>query len=272
MGLAGVYGAVDPAVATATVHAALDAGIVLFDAAPLYGAGRAERLLGAALPPGRGRVCTKFGLSEGCGGTLVRDSRPASVRKSVELSLRMLGRDFVDILLQHRPDPDVPDEAVAEVLLRLVEEGKARHVGLSGTTCARAAAMGRIAPLAAVQNELSAAVAPGAPDAPVRFADHGLVFMAHSPLARGVLARDGQRVFPEDDHRARMPALTQAGQAALQRQAAARGIGAQPSNVRAALRFVLSECSNVVAVVGARSPAQIADAATADGPGAPPAG
>jgi len=141
MGLAGVYGPVADDVARATLRAALSEGVRLFDAAPLYGDGLAETLLGELLAREPVAVVTKFGLSTVADGSLVRDSRPKTVRASVEASLRRLRRERIDVLLQHRPDPNVPDEDVADLLARLVDEGKALHVGLSAAPIARARAM-----------------------------------------------------------------------------------------------------------------------------------
>ncbi|MFN6935353.1 MAG: aldo/keto reductase, partial [Tsuneonella sp.] len=121
MGLAGVYGPIPREVAQRTIRAALDAGVTLFDTAPLYGDGMAECLLGTELAGQAAAVVTKFGLGAGRDGRLIRDSHPASVRRSVETSLRRLRRDRDDVLLQHRPDPNVDDADDAGVLTLLVE-------------------------------------------------------------------------------------------------------------------------------------------------------
>ncbi|WP_158298837.1 aldo/keto reductase [Sphingomonas psychrotolerans] len=258
MGLAGVYGPVPSDIAQQTIRAALDVGITLFDTAPLYGNGIAERLLGAELAGQDAAVVTKFGLAAGRDGMLFRDSRPASVRRSVETSLRRLRRDRIDILLQHRPDPAVGEEEVAGMLQRLVEEGKAAQVGLSGSSLTRAVAMGAMAPIRVVQNEFSAASEILPRETPADFSAAGLMLMAHSPLARGLLARTQPRLFPVGDHRATMRSLDQAGQIALLARAALRFSDfATLSDPRVAIRWVLDQGAAVVAVIGARSPAQV---------------
>lgn len=258
MGLTGVYGAIPKDIAQQTIRAALDGGIALFDAAPLYGNGIAECLLGAELAGQDATIVTKFGLAADRDGKLIRDSRPTSIRRSVENSLRRLRRDRIDILLQHRPDPEVEDAEVAGVLLRLVEEGKAAQVGVSGCSLARAAVMGAAAPIRVIQNELSAAseLIPG--ETAADFSAAGLMLMAHSPLARGLLAQAQPRQFADDDYRATMGSLDQLGQLALLERASSRLFDYAPySAPRAAIRWVLDQGANVVAVIGARSPAQV---------------
>lgn len=258
MGLAGIYGPISSDIAKQTIRAALDGGIALFDAAPLYGNGIAERLLGAELSGQDAAVVTKFGLAAGRDGKLVRDSRPTSIRRSVENSLRRLRRDRIDILLQHRPDPAIDDADVAGVLQRLVEEGKAAQVGLSGCSPTRALRMSAAAPIRVVQNELSAAseVLPG--ETAADFSAAGLMLMAYSPLARGLLARTQPRRFVVGDYRATMGSLDRGGQMVLLGRAASRLSGfASPLRARAAIKWVLDQGANVVAVIGARSPAQV---------------
>ena len=101
MALTGIYGAVGRDQAVATLTAALDYGVTLFDTAPLYGNGANETLLGEMLG-GRpnSTIVTKFGLYADSGGRLYRDSRPETIRQSVEASLRRLKRDRIDLLLQ----------------------------------------------------------------------------------------------------------------------------------------------------------------------------
>jgi aryl-alcohol dehydrogenase-like predicted oxidoreductase len=258
MGLAGTYGRVDRAVAERTLMVALDSGVRLFDAAPLYGDGLAEELLGATLAGQPIAIATKFGLTAAADGRLVRDSRPSTVRASVEASLRRLRRDRVDVLLQHRPDPNVSDDDVAEALLRLVEEGKATHVGLSHTGELRTRQFRARAPIEFVQNEMSAAVVLGDGEGVADFASLGVAFMAHSPLARGILAGRAPRRFEADDYRSRMLDHDAADQAQIIRRARARGVGVgQGFPVTEALNWVLAQGRSVIAVVGARSPEQV---------------
>lgn len=258
MGLAGVYGPVPTDIARQTIRAALDSGVALFDTAPLYGNGTAEHLLGSELAGQDAAIVTKFGLAVDRNGKLIRDSRPASIRRSVETSLRRLRRDQIDILLQHRSDPEVADAEVAGVMQRLVEEGKVAQVGLSDCSLARATKMGAAAPIRAIQNELSAAseILPG--ETAADFSAAGLLLMAYSPLARGLLARTQPRLFPAGDHRASIGSLGDARQTAMLDRAVPRlSRFANMTRPQAAIRWVLDQGANVLAVLGARSPEHI---------------
>jgi len=136
MGMSGIYATgADPAECEATLLAAVDAGVTLFDTAEVYGPYRNEELLGRVLGAHRDRLvlATKFGfdLSEGFGKGRVLDSRPDHVRSVVEQSLRRLRTDRIDLLYQHRVDPRVPIEDVVGAMAELVRAGKVRYLGLS---------------------------------------------------------------------------------------------------------------------------------------------
>jgi aryl-alcohol dehydrogenase-like predicted oxidoreductase len=116
------------------IHAALDAGITLFDTAQSYGFGLAEHVLADALwervPRERVVIATKGGLRQE-GDDLLRDASPAWLRAGVESSLRNLGTDFIDLYQIHWPDGHTPAEETAAALEDFVREGKVRHVGVS---------------------------------------------------------------------------------------------------------------------------------------------
>lgn len=157
MGMTGFYGPTDDDESTRTIHAALDAGVTLFDTADRYGLGRCEELVGRALKGRDGAVvATKFGIVPGKEpGTRALDGSPAYVQAACEASLRRLGRSCIDLYFLHRADPNTPIEETVGAMARLVEQGKIRHIGLcevSASTLRRARAT---APIAAVQSELS---------------------------------------------------------------------------------------------------------------------
>jgi aryl-alcohol dehydrogenase-like predicted oxidoreductase len=129
----GAYGAFDADEVSRAVGVALDLGVTLFDTARGYGAGRSEQLLGQALGSRRQEaiVVTKAGLPTRPGQKERRDSRYQSVVEDAEQSLRDLGTDYVDVLLQHWPDPDTPVEESMRALVDLQRAGKARYVGVS---------------------------------------------------------------------------------------------------------------------------------------------
>jgi aryl-alcohol dehydrogenase-like predicted oxidoreductase len=264
MALTGVYGHLDRDTAVATIRRALDLGIDHFDTAELYGPFRNEALLAAALGRDAARVtiATKVGYRLEGGQIAGLDSRPAQIRAAVEGCLRRLGRDTVDLLYQHRPDPEVPVEDAVGAMSDLVEAGKVRWLGLSATDAATLSRAQTVHPIAAVQNEyslLERAPEDGLLDA---VAQAGAVFVAYSPLGRGRLAgsalartarapddyRRSDKRFAEDALEAAGP-LTRA----VSEIAEARGVA--PAAI--ALAWLLARHPHIRAIPGARSPGQV---------------
>src|SRR5512141_3483405 len=131
MGMSFAYGTPpDRQEMIALLRAAVDRGVTFFDTAEAYGPFTNEELVGEALAPVRDRVilATKFGMKL---GTSAMDSRPAHIREVAEASLKRLRVDALDLLYQHRVDPDVPIEEVAGTVRGLIREGKVRHFGMS---------------------------------------------------------------------------------------------------------------------------------------------
>ena len=263
MALTGLYGAIDRRTARATLHRALDLGISLFDTAALYGNGANEALLGDVL----GRrydvfVTTKFGLAEGQDGKLIRDSRPGAIRRSVEASLRRLRRDRLDLLLQHRPDAATPDEVVAAVAAELILEGKIGAFGLSASPCSRIEGFRSIVRVSALQNELSL-VADEQRRSAGAVGQAGAMFMAYAPLGRGIVTgRSLMRSFGADDYRSTMTCYHPMHQDSdRQLIAEVDAVARRHSVTRAgvALAWVLNTGDHVVALPGARSPAQVGE-------------
>lgn len=197
---------------------AVDMGYTLFDTAEIYGTPdnphANEELLGRALRPYRNRIvlATKFGLEfddpYGDGPhPLIPDSSPATIRKAVEGSLRRLQTDHIDLYYQHRIDPGVEPEVVAETMLELIREGKILHWGISEADedyLRRAHAVCRVA---AVQNRYSMMARWHESLFPV-LDDLGIGFVAFSPLSNGLLTNnyDAASTFdPHADYRAAMP-------------------------------------------------------------------
>lgn len=260
MALTGIYGAIDGDVAQATIHAALDLGIRVFDTAALYADGANEDLLGQTIG-GRDDVfvVTKFGLSAGCDGALVRNSSPDAMRASVDASLRRLRKERIDLLLQHRPDPTTDDTVVAGVATDLMREGKIAAFGLSGSAPERAEEFGSVIPVVAMQNELSLA-SPERQNEPAILDQAGAMFMAYAPLGRGLLTGRSGNVSVPGDLRERMPQFQDdAKKANLERLAVVDEIAAKhaTSRVGVALAWTLHAGSNVVPIPGARSPEQV---------------
>lgn len=191
MGMSEFYGPTSEAGALATLAAALDAGVTLFDTADSYGAGHNEELLGRFLKGRRGqvRVATKFGLVRQAGGYARRvDNTPAYIRSACEASLRRLGVDTIDLYYIHRLNlVETPLEESLGALADLVRQGKIRAVGLSEVSAATLRRAAAIHPIAAVQSEYSLWTRD--PEQGVLQACRavGAAFCAYSPLGRGFL-------------------------------------------------------------------------------------
>ena len=193
----------------ATIRRAHELGITLFDTAELYGMGTGsnEQLLGRAVHGFRDEVviATKFGfdLSDpGKVGTAL-DSRPEHIREVTENSLRYLGTDHIDVLYQHRVDPDVPIEEVAGAVKELIDAGKVRFFGLSeaGPDVLRRAHAGQ--PVSVLQTEYSVFERDVEADVLPVVRELGIGFVPYSPLGRGFLTGDFKPAaeYPQDDMR-----------------------------------------------------------------------
>ena len=139
------------------VREAVGQGAAFFDTAEVYGPYTSEEILGEALEGVRDQVviATKFGFDIQGGTSVGLDSRPETIRKAVEGSLKRLRTDHIDLLYQHRADPKVPVEAVAETVARLMEEGKVLHWGMSEVSIRTIRKAHAMVPLTAIQNEYS---------------------------------------------------------------------------------------------------------------------
>ena len=205
MGMSQSYGPADEQESMATIHRAIDLGITFFDTAEVYGPFHNEELLGRAL---RGRrnglvIATKFGFRIEDGKVNGLNSRPANIRQVVDGSLRRLGIDTIDLLYQHRVDPEVPIEDVAGTVSDLVRAGKARWFGLSEAgeqTIRRAHA---VHPVTALQSEYSLWERNLEERIIPLLRELGIGLVPFSPLGRGFLAGNVKRAeeYPEGDFR-----------------------------------------------------------------------
>lgn len=193
---------------------AFDAGVVHFDTAEAYGPFESERVLGEALAPVRGQVVitSKFGwdIDQATGQRTGKlNSRPAHIRTVVDGMLQRLQTDYIDLLIQHRVDPDVPIEDVAGTMRDLMRQGKLRHWGLCEPGLQTLRRAHREQPLAVVQNEYNLFHRGVEADILPLCEELGIGFVCWSPLAMGMLGgyEDGRRVFKTDgsDFRALVP-------------------------------------------------------------------
>jgi len=195
----------------ALIRAAVERGVTFFDTAEVYGPFENEEVVGEALRPFRDRVviATKFGFDidpdtgENRGGI---NSQPEHVRRAVEGSLKRLGVDTIDLLYQHRVDPNVPIEDVAGTVRDLIGEGKVKHFGLSEPGVQTLRRAHAVQPVTAVQNEYSlwwrAPETNGILDA---CDELGIGFVPYSPLGKGFLTGAMGKEVPAGDFRASVP-------------------------------------------------------------------
>jgi aryl-alcohol dehydrogenase-like predicted oxidoreductase len=198
MSMSGVYGQGDDDASIAVVHQALDQGINFLDSSDMYGWGHNEELIGRAIRGRRAGVvlATKFGqMRNPAGGNLV-NGRPEYVVQACEASLKRLDVDVIDLYYQHRVDPAVPIEETVGGMKRLVEQGKARCLGLCEAAPATIRRAHAVHPLTAVQSEYSLLYRTEAESTLPACRELGIAFVAYSPLGRGFLTGRIQR--PED--------------------------------------------------------------------------
>src|SRR2546425_4101040 len=216
MGMSFGYGpAADKQEMIALLRSAVERGVTFFDTAEVYGPFTNEELLGEALSPFRGRVviATKFGFKlDPNGGPqwVGLDSRPQHITQMAEGSLKRLRVDAIDLFYQHRVDPDVPIEHVAEAVRGLIQEGKVKHFGLSEAGVETIRRAHAVQPVTAVQSEYS--VWTRGPEAKVlpTLEELGIGFVPYSPLGKGFLTGkiDENTRFDSSDFRNSLPRFT----------------------------------------------------------------
>jgi aryl-alcohol dehydrogenase-like predicted oxidoreductase len=260
MGMSQSYGEADETESIATILRAIELGVTLFDTAEVYGPFKNEELVGRALGARRRDVvvATKFGfrivdgrMSSGL------NSRPQHVREAVEGSLRRLDSDYIDLLYQHRVDPEVPIEDVVGAMADLVREGKVRFLGLSEAGEATIRRAHAVHPISAVQSEYSLWERNLEPRILPLLRELGVGLVPFSPLGRGFLAGGVKRAeeYPPDDFRRGDPRFQGANfdanvaAAAVVRDIAARK-RATPAQV--ALAWILHKGDDIVPIPGTK--------------------
>jgi aryl-alcohol dehydrogenase-like predicted oxidoreductase len=265
MGLSHGYGkAVDQQDGIALIREAVDLGVTFFDTAQVYGPFTNEELVGKALSPVRDDVviATKFGFDFAEATSTGLDSRPATIASSVEESLRRLGVDSIDLLYQHRVDPNVPIEDVAGAVRDLIAAGKVKHFGLSeaGVDTIRRAHV--VQPVTALQSEYSLFWREPEERIMPLLEELGIGFVPFSPLGKGFLtgAIDTTTSFGEGDLRSRLPRFTEEARAANQAlvdsvSAVAGRLGATPGQV--ALAWLLAQRPWIAPIPGTTKPERL---------------
>jgi aryl-alcohol dehydrogenase-like predicted oxidoreductase len=268
MGMSGMYGPADRAESIATIYAALDAGVTLFDTGDFYGMGHNEMLIGEALKGKRReqvQISVKFGaLRDPAGGWLGYDAGPAAVKNFLAYSLQRLGVDYIDIYRPARLDPNVPIEETVGAIADMVKAGIVRHIGLSemgSGTIYRAAATH---PICDLQIEYSL-ISRGIEDVILPACrELGIGITAYGVLSRGLISGHWQSgASGAGDFRSASPRF-QPGNVernlqlveALRSVAQARGV----SVAQVAITWVAAQGQDIVPLVGARRRERLSEA------------
>jgi aryl-alcohol dehydrogenase-like predicted oxidoreductase len=260
MGLSSGYGpATDQAQAIALIRGAVERGVTFFDTAEIYGPFANERLVGEALAPFRGQVkiATKFGFRIGPNGERLDglESRPAHIKEMVEASLQRLKTDVIDLLYQHRVDPDVPIEDVAGAVKELIQAGKVKHFGLSEAGAKTIRRANAVQPVTALQSEYSLFWREPETEIMPLLEELGIGFVPFSPLGKGFLTGkiDENTKFDATDFRNIVPRFSPEARKANQAvvdllTAIAARVKATPAQV--ALAWLLAQKSWIVPIPG----------------------
>lgn len=242
------------------IRAAVERGVTFFDTAEVYGPFNNEELVGEALQPFRDQVviATKFGFDinpDGSRGPRATNSSPGHIRKAVEGSLRRLKIDSIDLLYQHRVDPEVPIEDVAGTVKDLIGQGKVKHFGMSEAGVQTIRRAHAVQPVAALQSEYSLWYRTPEEEIIPTLEDLGIGFVPFSPLGKGFLTGkiDESATFEKTDIRSSIPRFTPEARKANQALVDLLGeIGLQKSATPAqiALAWLLAQKPWIVPIPG----------------------
>jgi aryl-alcohol dehydrogenase-like predicted oxidoreductase len=257
MGMSWAYGPSDRDQCLKLLRDAVDLGVTFFDTAEVYGPFTNEELVGEALKPVRDQVtiATKFGFKLGEPGHLTGvNSHPNHIREVVDASLRRLKIDEIDLLYQHRVDPDVPIEDVAGTVGDLIAAGKVKHFGLSEASAATIRKAHAVQKVTALQSEYSLWTRDPEADILPTLEELGIGFVPYSPLGRGFLTGALGDVA-SNDFRAQNPRFTGDAKAqniravdALKKLATSKGV----TPAQLALAWLLAQKPWIVPIPGTR--------------------
>jgi aryl-alcohol dehydrogenase-like predicted oxidoreductase len=259
MGINMFYGSSNAAEGVRAIQHAHDLGVTFFDTAELYGWGENEKVVGRAVQGFRGEIvlATKFGITPAFG----RDSRPDHIREVVDNSLRNLGVDHIDIVYQHRNDPDVPIEDVAGTLKELIDAGKISYYGLCevGPNTIRRAHT--VHPVTVVQTEYSLFAREVEAIFPT-LDELGIGLVPYSPLARGLLTGGAMPAgeLQADDVRQQHPWWTVENfdkNCAIVEKLTVIASSKGATTAQLALAWVLTRGEHIVPIPGSRNPVRV---------------
>jgi aryl-alcohol dehydrogenase-like predicted oxidoreductase len=257
MGLSfGLGPAVEKQAGIALIRAAFERGVTFFDTAEAYGPYANEELVGEALEPFRDQVviATKFGFKEGKPANGM-DSRPDTIRAHVEAALKRLRTDRIDLLYQHRVDPNVPIEDVAGSVQELITAGKVKHFGMSEAGVATIRRAHAVQPVTALQSEYSLWWREPEEEILPALEALGIGFVPFSPLGKGFLTGtiDENTEFGTSDFRSIVPRFTSEARKANQRLVDVLGQiahGKKVTRAQIALAWLLAQKPWIVPIPG----------------------
>ncbi len=267
------YGPRDDCESVATIHEAIDLGITFFDTAEVYGPYENEKLLGRSLQDRRERVviATKFGFKIGPDGkTAGTDSRPEHVKEVVDASLQRLMTDHIDLLYQHRVDPNVPIEDTVGAMAEMVKAGKVRYLGLSEASPKTLRRAHAVHPISALQTEYSLWERGVETEILPTCRELGIGFVPYSPLGRGFLTGQVKRAeeYGPDDVRRNHPRFQGDNfDRNLEIVAAVRRLAARKNwtPAQVALAWLLGQGKDIVPIPGTKQRTYLRDNAATVG-------
>jgi aryl-alcohol dehydrogenase-like predicted oxidoreductase len=268
MGMSGLYGHADEQESIATIHAALDAGVNLFDTGDFYGMGHNELLLQKALAGQRRDrflISVKFGGMRGPNGAFIGiDARPAAVKNFLAYTLRRLGTDYVDIYQPARVDPSVPIEDTVGAISEMVKAGYVRHIGLSEASSDTIRRAHAVHPIVALQIEYSLVSRSVEADILPTLRELGISMTAYGVFSRGLLTGHvpSRESASQGDVRAHFPRfqgqnLERNQQMISRLQELARKKGVTVAQI--ALGWILAKGNDIIPIPGARRREQLTE-------------
>ena len=266
MGMTPIYGTPDPASAVATIHRAADLGAGFLDTSDAYANGANEELVGRAIKGIRTKIilATKFGNVRMPDGSPGANGRPEYVIEACEKSLKRLGVDVIDLYYQHRVDPVVPIEETIGAMVKLIEQGKVRYLGMSEASAQTVRRAHKVHPITALQTEYSLFTRDVEPEILPTCRELGIGFVAYSPLQRGTLTATigGVDDLAANDRRREHPRFAADNLANNVKlvapiKALAEKHGCTPAQV--AIAWVLSRGDDVVPIPGTSKVARLTE-------------